>query len=385
MPTNIDSRFEYSPWVEYFYSPPSLGPPSTIYKNWETSKRIRVENAKQSRPLPDDLIANQTALPAQYTSITTACRSYSVTKVPTTGGYFYEKLHFRNIFSTSPYNHWFPDDNRWAQKFREQVEAKTINLGESIAEFDQSIHMFGSLRKSIVRGFKSLLRSRKWSRFHLRDIPASVLQYNFGVAPLVSDLYDVVETLWTKAQLPVYQRIEGYMPQTADGTFDFSNWRLDWSAKRTQKWAIYVELDLDELGPISWGNPLEWIWERIPFSFVVDWAIPIGNWIGALDALRGVKQIHGTVTTRDRFGGKFRINSPNEFQVSPGFTDYRLHKRDLVNLATIPLPSFPEFNFKPSNRKLLNAVSLLGVLSSFGRISKPIRYFHTIPGFSRIR
>jgi hypothetical protein len=43
-------------------------------------------------------------------------------------------------------------------------------------------------------------------------------------------------------------------------------------------------------------NPLAIAWELVPFSFVLDWLVPVGTWLQSLDATLGVKFVGGCRT-----------------------------------------------------------------------------------------
>jgi hypothetical protein len=54
---------------------------------------------------------------------------------------------------------------------------------------------------------------------------------------------------------------------------------------------------LSNLAKVGILNPLQLAWEVVPYSFVVDWFLPIGNWLGGLDAAAGLDFESGYQTT----------------------------------------------------------------------------------------
>jgi hypothetical protein len=44
---------------------------------------------------------------------------------------------------------------------------------------------------------------------------------------------------------------------------------------------------LAEFSSLGLINPLEIVWELLPYSFVVDWFLPIGNWLSSMTADAG--------------------------------------------------------------------------------------------------
>lgn len=371
MPTKIDETHEYSPEVEYFYSPPSIGVPWAIYRNWTRSRRSRVWNDPEHRPKPEDLLSNQTAQYLQSTHVSKGMRARRVSSVPWPGGSRFETYYNHAVDGVSdpPFNIWFPSEDKWKSKFLSSVEAKTVNLGETIAEVDQSIRMFRLLGGGMFRGLKSLVRNKKLNGgISLRHIPMSILQYKFGIAPIVADTVDVVETLRSSLDLPLARVVTGYLPEYQEGSYQNSIRVLDWTGKRSWKYSIKIVLDPERARVISWGNPLEWIWERTMFSFLADYVIPIGDWINSLDALIGIKDVHGTVTVKDRFDAKVRVNKQSVQDgwelLAPGFTSYHSHKRMLITSHRDLMPVFPQVSFRASKQRLLSTMSLFALMSS---------------------
>lgn len=48
---------------------------------------------------------------------------------------------------------------------------------------------------------------------------------------------------------------------------------------------------LRTLSQLSLTNPLEVAWELVPFSFVVDWMLPIGDYLSNMSALHGIEPL----------------------------------------------------------------------------------------------
>jgi hypothetical protein len=86
------------------------------------------------------------------------------------------------------------------------------------------------------------------------------------------------------------------------GEPDSSTWRtLSAKSNRSHKVILWAGLS-DQIGrevnQIGLANPLSIAWEVVPFSFVVDWGLPIGNVLEALTATRGLEFIGGCSIVR---------------------------------------------------------------------------------------
>lgn len=53
---------------------------------------------------------------------------------------------------------------------------------------------------------------------------------------------------------------------------------------------------LASLSKLGLANPAEVVWELVPFSFVLDWFLPVGDWLSTLDAAVGYEFLDGCCT-----------------------------------------------------------------------------------------
>jgi len=121
------------------------------------------------------------------------------------------------------------------------------------------------------------------------------------------------------------------------------------------------------LAQLGMTNPAVLAWEVIPFSFVADWLIPIGNTLGRLSALDGisVESWHRTVFIREdiTFARKFGGNDyNNEYIWGSGFAGAqatRIYCNRLVKSTNLPKPPLPKIKNPFSSTHILNAAALL--------------------------
>jgi hypothetical protein len=55
---------------------------------------------------------------------------------------------------------------------------------------------------------------------------------------------------------------------------------------------------LAQAASLGLTNPATWVWEKIPWSFVVDWLLPIGAYLDSMDATLGWTFRAGSTTKR---------------------------------------------------------------------------------------
>lgn len=105
----------------------------------------------------------------------------------------------------------------------------------------------------------------------------------------------------------------------------------------TDSWKYKIQYTINEplreFGQLGLLNPLSVAWELVPFSFVADWFLPIGDYIGALDVDMRYTFQRGLESRKRTSVGKFVSVSPGEPDGSPGWS--------MTHVAAIPMASLP--------------------------------------------
>lgn len=124
------------------------------------------------------------------------------------------------------------------------------------------------------------------------DIPGLWLEYSFGWVPLYSDIYTILNKTFEPPSLKVKA------VHKSDRTIDIhrrSN-TYDQVGIKTYKTRVTctadVQVDVPALAAISQyglNNPAAVAWELVPYSFVVDWFLPVGDYIEQMGATAGLK------------------------------------------------------------------------------------------------
>jgi hypothetical protein len=274
-------------------------------------------------------------------------------------------LYYQVLYANFP-QQLFEDDlsfkKDWALEIRLKIKDETINLGQSLVEYRQSARMFASAARGIVNAWKSFKKLKpKRRKLTMCDVAASELIYSYGVAPLVSDVYDSVEALKLRLSHPVYRKYFFQQSARLGITIDDTNRLLHANAKLSERINAYVEFDLEKASLFKLGNPLELIWEVIPYSFVVDWMIPVGDYLTSLDALSGVGTVKASRTEKFKYGHKEWPRLQTEWgeiqSTNPGTNSYESFRRTIYD--TIPLPSPPKWNPSSSWHAVANGLALL--------------------------
>jgi hypothetical protein len=300
----------------------------------------------------------------QYTAETIYGRATSKSKVFTSycyDGNFNATVYRERTVQLTPselINGTFPDPS-WELQMRLKIKDTSVNLASSFAEFGETVGMlkqFANIGFEIYRDVRHGHFDRLIRRYgQWQNIPAAILALNFGVKPLAKDIADSCAALSKKAEAPIVKRFHVKANDSKEETSGI----VDYSWKTTKYVTLYVEYDPVKWTSITLGNPLEWAWEVIPFSFIVDQMIPIGDWLSSLDALKSVKSTIGTVTTKREYKAVEHPTGYDSIDVLPTYS-YKEHKRAVV--SGVPIPPLPTYKPSGSLMSVLNDLSVLALL-----------------------
>lgn len=136
-----------------------------------------------------------------------------------------------------------------------------------------------------------------------RAVAQTVLEIQYGWRPLIDDVYEGAVWLAAKLQKPMVHRVStrlqrvGFANLRPDVLYSYRNQQ---TLVRKQIVAYFSEGKADT--SLNVMNPAEVAWELLPWSFVVDWFIPIGDYLHA----RGVaSDVSGTFVTTTKTQYKF--------------------------------------------------------------------------------
>lgn len=208
-----------------------------------------------------------------------------------------------------------------------------------------------------------------------KDVSGRWLELQYGWLPLMGDLYGLYEDnrkgfLRSAPRVSVQRTI---LKPVSDFKKSFDSLDINYSHSDGSKYGVKVRLDyqldssaLSSAASAGLLNPFVVAWELVPFSFVIDWALPIGNWLEAFDASYGLTFIGGSKTTF------VRINRKGVCKHKRAREPYRIHAADLTSqfdyfkmnrsiYGSPPIPT-PYWKSPISTAHALNALALLRAL-----------------------
>lgn len=135
------------------------------------------------------------------------------------------------------------------------------------------------------------------------------LEYKYAWKPLLKDVFDHAKALaeLNIAHQNVLRRASGKAKTSRAGTEGFDggtggfNWTKTSEVQRFAKVTVYYKLQNGQLNTfiqLGIDNPMEVAWELVPFSFVADWFIPVGEYLRNLTATNGLVFYAGVYSSR---------------------------------------------------------------------------------------
>lgn len=226
----------------------------------------------------------------------------------------------------SHYNYYSPLDlqmsnlsNRSLTEAMVKLKNMKINLGEALGESRSTVRHLSTTVSTVTQAllalrkgnFKKALEKLGLKSFRFKDTSRSAaarwLELQFAWLPLLSDIYGASQQLQEgfrkKAQLFSVVRTVSTSADTSRNkpSNSFTIWNEGGSTKLSARTKLYGRIrdsDIANLTTVGLTDPLQVAWALVPFSFVIDWFLPVGNFIEALGATKGIQFVGGFTTLK---------------------------------------------------------------------------------------
>lgn len=273
---------------------------------------------------------------------------------------------FLTYFSSS-------DQNRLLDKLSSKASKAKFNLAVDVVQGKQTIKSVVDLLSSVglaaldaKRGnFTSAIRrfsvnpGRK-SKFTTKDISSRWLELQYGWLPTISDVYEASKLLEQSSKT-----------RTMRSTVSISVRKKHEASESPSGYSgpgicvghrtIISELSESLSVPRSLGlvDPLSVVWEVIPWSFVIDWCLPIGTYLSNLNS---IPKLNGRFLTTDFIEfNEHAVSTPLGVpNYAGGWTNCRwlYLNRTLSTSLKVPIPSFISLPDAMSPKRIYNAMAL---------------------------
>ena len=199
---------------------------------------------------------------------------------------------------------------------------RKVHLGNALAESRKTVSMIASRMLSVLSAYRAIRRGnfsgaaaalgiskRKGFRKSAAD---QWLELQYGWKPLLSDIYGGAELLQKGFRDEKIVRVSRKVSRhsTIAGAVADPNYEGSCSVSVIAIGFYKVNDEFStHLSSLGLINPLEIVWELTPYSFILDWFLPVGDWLTALTASTGMDFIDGCFSVKAR-GDFVRKNIP---------------------------------------------------------------------------
>lgn len=219
----------------------------------------------------------------------------------------------------------------------DDIKNQKINVVQAFAERRQAVDMITknvnrlasaamAIRRGNLKHASDLFKSKNSHKTKVRNFKEEIkpspqnlsswwLEFRYGWRPLVDDIFGACQVIADSYHVtkPVFSSVYdkqqaqkfGYKLFDASGQGGIELLDVLYKEKTTVKIA-FIESSpvIQQMSSLGFTNPTLLAWELLPYSFVVDWFVPVGGYLSNLDATVGLSFRSGTSTTKKRLYGQ---------------------------------------------------------------------------------
>jgi len=191
------------------------------------------------------------------------------------------------------------------------------------------------------------------------------LEWVYGVSPLLSDVKAAAEALAAYTQRPAKATSSVTLTRVVPvrSSSPVYKWTNSRAFEGTRIVAKQTETDLPQL--VGLTDFASAAWERMPWSFVADWFLPIGSYLEARGFAQAISGVFITTHKRNLYARDLQMSDPNfdTLIIQNGtilFQYWTLNLDRVVSTSIqVPLPSIVPLAEAVSWKRAANAVALL--------------------------
>lgn len=284
-------------------------------------------------------------------------------------------------FPTSLFNQYWGANEELAllSKLINEVRGHSFDMGVALAEVDKFAGTVVGTLKNLAYGVEDLSKlrfdrfarrfgarppSRKTVReLTARDVSGRFLEMRYAWLPAIHDVYEASKAFEELSNGPRKVRFKASIRRKLEEV-RATNWLLvPVQIEVRRKYLVEMREELDWNASLGLSHPGNVLWERLPYSFVIDWFIPIGTYLSVLGVIPRMKA-NWCRTSSIRMsanGSGFPLNVSTHYATTPQPTCnlevFRMQRTPSVSPPAIPSPTL-KVNGAVQGRRVWNAVAL---------------------------
>lgn len=194
------------------------------------------------------------------------------------------------------------------------------------------------------------------------------LELNYGWLPLIGDLDSAARACAAAVEKPLNKTFRVGRTARIQGSSNTTSLKVDY--RNTHRRSLKVTLSKPP-NPfqLSLVSPAKVAWELVPYSFVVDWALPIGDYLNAQhtratlpvakvvtsDKIRRIREVVGY--TGNPINGGYVNVSGDPMGIT--YETFRFERSISTQLPSVPMPGLKPLGDILSWRRAASALSLM--------------------------
>lgn len=286
---------------------------------------------------------------------------------------------------------------RSIEKVLAQARGSHANLSVDFAEGGQTIAMLRNalrLKKFVIefatqvvkaRGYRKIRSGPTQGQRRLDYVNGKWLEYRYGWMPLVSSIYDMADALRKQrvSSLVVLKGRSGRQEQrtvyfgagTRGSPFNYATISGSYRVETAGYFSIPTNASVSDFTSL---NPLLIAWELVPFSFVADWFVGVGqcleNWENYFLYRNNFITGYQTTSSREIRTGQIYGASSSPLDIAPnGALRDKIYYESINSLAQIkysaryrgplsslPTPGGPRVKLGLKPKQMLDVAALIG-------------------------
>lgn len=308
--------------------------------------------------------------------------------VSSTGIYFNRFRRFTSDYAAPPSaTHNAYAEFKALRKLIERAESGIEgNIAQDIAQIGQTTRLITSTCKRLVKSVVALKKGNipgaieaLWSGHMPRlngrgpslskSLASNWLELQYGWKPLIQDVKASMDALkrLNDVNSPSIRRVTGSARVRSNtetsiiSTVGTGNRIGSHFVSSDTKVKYVLRYKIDDrfkafLAQTGFTNPINLVWEILPFSFVVDWFIPIGPYLETLSAWDGLVFLDGSKTTFTRESVLSAVDASELFS-GISYEHHGRYRRQTIKVDRVKLTSFPTTKMPSSFKNGLASVT----------------------------
>jgi hypothetical protein len=267
---------------------------------------------------------------------------------------------FGDPVTSTPLGGWTAnDETRLLARVVEQVRNHDFNAAVFLAESKEALTMIRDTATRIATAGLNVRRGDLFSaaralgvawkgKNRKKALSANWLELQYGWLPLMKDCRSASEALLALTDRPMvqtyrargYVRFKGYWTQPNSALYMVNNYYQ-------RVYIVKMQEAYSKVASLGLLDPEVVAWELVPFSFVADWFLPIGNY---LETRAHVGRIQGSWLRSDKVHRECRWSANKSLAIDVLGGESTYSRSITMNRSTIAAPVVPFPNLKPFSK-----------------------------------